>query len=500
MTETKLMMPVSPSQLTHAQLQRAVAALLGAAIGDALGAPFEFGPAGKYLEAFPEPVLTGTGEMTGGGAFDWAPGEFTDDTQMAVALAESLVACACGFDPAHTFLRFQAWAKSATDIGSTTRRALRGKDWRTAAQLGHEAIGQSAGNGSVMRIAPVGIAGVAWGAQETIRVAFEQSRLTHWEDGAGVGAAIAAELIRRTILTGKCEEHIDDILLLLSEYPFLSADEIAVYGAMLAADWNPFDFDGPTNGSVWTCLAQAVWAVRHTNSFADAVIAAIELGGDADTVAAVTGALAGALYGLQQLPTRWATYVNGSITRPDGTVHTYNNVQLHDLARNLLGLGDCRRTPPERAEGPKLVDPLGVHAANLDGAARAPLNCGVVSMCVTDKRFAHHPLRREVYMRDNEGRVNSALSYAVREAVEAIEAFLSEGAPVVVHCHGGRSRTGIVLKAWHMLRHGSSAAEAHEWLSAEWFLYEPYNQTFNRFLENEWPLVVVEMNKKAGGK
>ncbi|MEY3595784.1 MAG: ADP-ribosylglycohydrolase, partial [Actinomycetota bacterium] len=58
MTETKLMMPVSPRQLTHAQLQRAVAALLGAAIGDALGAPFEFGPAGKYLEAFPEPVLT----------------------------------------------------------------------------------------------------------------------------------------------------------------------------------------------------------------------------------------------------------------------------------------------------------------------------------------------------------------------------------------------------------------------------------------------------------
>ena len=96
MTETKLMMPVSPRQLSHAQLQRAVAALLGAAIGDALGAPFEFGPAGKYLEAFPEPVLTGTGEMTGGGAFDWAPGEFTDDTQMAVALAESLVACAGG--------------------------------------------------------------------------------------------------------------------------------------------------------------------------------------------------------------------------------------------------------------------------------------------------------------------------------------------------------------------------------------------------------------------
>ncbi len=492
MEATDLINPPPHKQLSHAQSQRAVGSFIGAAVGDALGAPTEFGPAGQYRKKFPTPVQTGTGEMVGGGPFDWQPGEFTDDTQMAIALAESIVACNCKFDPSHTFDRFQAWASNATDIGNTTRRALRGSDWRTAAQQGHNATGQSAGNGSLMRIAPIGIAGVRWGAHETVRVAFEQSRLTHWEDGAGVGAALAAELIRRTILTGNFEENIDDVLQFARQFEFLSSAEIAVYEKLLASDWSPHEFVGPGNGSVWTCLAQAVWAVRTTTTFSDAIIAAIELGGDTDTVAAVTGALAGALYGLQQIPSRWATYLNGSITGMHGKTQTYNNVQLHDLARNLLGLKDCTRTTPERARGPQLVDALGVYAANLEGAALAPRDFGVVSMCITDKRFEHHPFRREVYMRDEEGSVNSALRYAVCEAVDAIEAFINEGIPVVVHCHGGRSRTGIVLKAWHMLRHGSSAAEAHQWLAGQWDLYNPYNETFNQFLEKEWSVFVSE--------
>jgi hypothetical protein len=82
--------------------RRALGAILGGAIGDALGAPFEFGPAGAFGKRFPEPVLGGRGEMVGGGAFHWAPGEFTDDTQMAVILAESLLEHG-GLDPASLF-------------------------------------------------------------------------------------------------------------------------------------------------------------------------------------------------------------------------------------------------------------------------------------------------------------------------------------------------------------------------------------------------------------
>ena len=102
---------------------RAMGLLVGAAVGDALGAPFEFGLAGDYGRRFPEPVIGGIGEMVGGGHFDWAPGEFTDDTQMALALSESLVARG-GFDPDDVWERWQTWASEADDIGSTTRTAL----------------------------------------------------------------------------------------------------------------------------------------------------------------------------------------------------------------------------------------------------------------------------------------------------------------------------------------------------------------------------------------
>lgn len=78
-----------PFDIARPARQRALGVMLGAAVGDALGAPFEFGPADRYRARFPQPVLGGIGEMIGGGGFGWAPGEFTDDTQMAVARSPS---------------------------------------------------------------------------------------------------------------------------------------------------------------------------------------------------------------------------------------------------------------------------------------------------------------------------------------------------------------------------------------------------------------------------
>ncbi len=83
--------PLDPRSLTRRQLHAVLGALVGTAVGDALGGPFEFDAPGTYLLRFPNPVVGGTGELIGGGSFNWAPGEFTDDTQMALALAESLV-------------------------------------------------------------------------------------------------------------------------------------------------------------------------------------------------------------------------------------------------------------------------------------------------------------------------------------------------------------------------------------------------------------------------
>ncbi len=105
-------------------VQRAIACVVGSAVGDALGAPFEFGPAGRYATRFPAPVLGGIGEMVGGGGFGWAPGQFTDDTEQAVLVGESLLACG-GIDGDDILERLRAWAAGAADIGNLTGAVVR---------------------------------------------------------------------------------------------------------------------------------------------------------------------------------------------------------------------------------------------------------------------------------------------------------------------------------------------------------------------------------------
>jgi DNA-binding CsgD family transcriptional regulator len=112
-------------KLTHRQSQAASGSLVGAAVADALGAPFEFQAPGTYVRTFPSPVRGGRGEMIGGGTFNWAPGEFTDDTQMALSLAEALLASGLEFHPETTWNYFRAWSAQAKDIGNTIRGPVR---------------------------------------------------------------------------------------------------------------------------------------------------------------------------------------------------------------------------------------------------------------------------------------------------------------------------------------------------------------------------------------
>jgi ADP-ribosyl-[dinitrogen reductase] hydrolase len=260
----------------------------------------------------------------------------------------------------------------------------------------------------------------------------------------------------------------------------------AGYAPVLDASWDPSQ-PSPHNGTVWGCLAQAVWAVRNTESFEDAVVAAIDLGNDTDTVACVTGALAGAVYGIQAVPSRWATYVNGSIESPVGLLE-YDVEDLQQFARVLLGQPARDETPLESPAGPEEVAPS-LHAADLGGAARAPRDWAVVSLCRTSGRFDRHQVRRQVYLVDEPMfEENISLIDAVSDAVDAVDALLAAGHNVVVHCHGGRSRTGLVLKAWAMRRYGYDEREAHDWLSSQWFRYRDYNDTFVEFLRSEWPV------------
>lgn len=134
-------------------VHRACGAVLGAAVADALGAPFEFGDPADYHRRFPSPVLGGIGELVGGGGFGWAPGQFTDDTEMAVATAESLLACD-GLDLDDQLARFRAWAGAAADVGILTREVLgSGLPAGAAAGTVFDRRGgrSTAGNGSLMR-------------------------------------------------------------------------------------------------------------------------------------------------------------------------------------------------------------------------------------------------------------------------------------------------------------------------------------------------------------
>jgi ADP-ribosyl-[dinitrogen reductase] hydrolase len=462
------------SPVTVSQLHCGLGALLGLAVGDALGAPFEFGPAGKWSKRFPQAVPGGIGEMVGGSG--WSPGEFTDDTQMALALAESLIANS-GLDLDDVWVRFRAWSTTAKDVGNITSAALSHESRHGAADAAHKLLGQSAGNGSLMRVLPLSLVLLDEDTEAVMRAAFEQSGLTHADPAAGWGAAIYTELVRRTIRGDNPFAELDQIIAEVPE-PYRAG-----FNEVLHPQWHP-DLGGPGNGSVWGCLAQAVWAVRSTSSFEHALTTAIDLGGDTDTVAAVAGGLAGARYGIQCIPSRWISYVNGTMTTPNGTLE-YNNAALQDTARRLLGLQPASSTAPEASSaGPTQVAEH-LYAADLEGGATVPTNWAVLSLCRPKALFANHPLRREAYIIDKDGQ-NTNLLAVLHDTVDTIDAWLREGHNIVVHCHGGRSRTGLVLKAWAMRAKGLSERRAHEWLAPQWDRYEDYSRDFAYILRNEW--------------
>lgn len=456
-------MPADRPRPDRATRQRAIGLVQGAAVGDALGAPFEFQQRSAFLECFPVPVLTGTGEMIGGGAFQWAPAEFTDDTQMALALAESLLENEA-YDADATWRWFRSWALHAKDIGLTTSAALTHADWRDVPDAP-----SAPANGALMRAFPLALAFLD-APDETLESAvLHESALTHKHPAAGWGAWIAVELMRTAL---KGADPLAALPALIERTPVGVRDR---FRHMLSPTWTP-DTDDTSNGSVWGCLAQAVWSLRTTTSFEAAVTTAVCLGDDADTVACVTGALAGALYGVQAIPSRWVTFAHGSLHGPAG-FRTYGAPDLQRLALRLIGIIDRDETPPEAPAGPVEVAPQ-LFAANLLGATYAPKDWAVISLCRTGDRFRNHPHRRQLFLLDEDATHNPGLALVVADAVDAIAAFIAEGRNVVVHCHGGRSRTGLVLKAYMMRTHGWTERRAHDWLSERWDRYADYNQSF----------------------
>ncbi len=301
------------------RLDRAVGAVLGSAVGDALGAPYEFGPAGE---------LTARGEeMRGGGG--WDPGEATDDTQMAVLVGESLLEHG-GLELPDVFGRFQRWAAGEPkDIGLQTEDVLtNGETWDLAAALHFQINARAAGNGSLMRASTSAVYFASAGREATMDAARRIAALTHGDRAAWEGTALLHELVRVMLDGG------DPVAALPETLAAVHPDHRERYGLVLGPDWHP-GLATEFNGAVWPCLGSAVWALRTTTGFAEAVRAAVDLGGDTDTVAAVTGTLAGARYGQAAIPPEWTAPLH--VPLPGFGNRVLDADGLRALAQSLAG-------------------------------------------------------------------------------------------------------------------------------------------------------------------
>lgn len=272
------------------QDDRALGALLGLAVGDALGTTLEF----SCRDSLPHHT-----EMTGGGPFNLAPGQWTDDTAMALALADSLVTCG-GFNAQDLMTRFTAWwrhgAYSCTgtcfDVGQTTAEALKQFN-RTGQPFTGSINPGTAGNGSLMRLAPVALFALHK-ADTAISIARDQSRTTHAAPEAVEACAFLVTLLREAILG-------EPSVLDPRSWPGPAKISDIAMGAWRSKSRPQIR----SSGYVVDTLEAALWCVQQTTSFEDALVLAVNLGNDADTVGAVTGQLAGAFYGAHLIPRRW---------------------------------------------------------------------------------------------------------------------------------------------------------------------------------------------------
>lgn len=275
--------------------------LLGLAVGDALGAAVEFKAPGSF------PPVTG---LRGGGPFGLKAGQWTDDTSMALCLAESLITCK-GFDAKDQMTRYLRWYRkgrhSSTgrcfDIGSTTRAALEAFE-RTGNPFSGPTDPDTAGNGSLMRLAPAPL--FFWrDPARAIALAAESSRTTH-----GARAAVDACRSLAALLVGCCREASKKELLSPRYSPIPGSWEAhplcpEVDAVACGSFKKKAAADLPAGGYVVDTLEAALWAFATTENFKDGCLKAVNLGNDADTTGAVYGQLAGAFYGLQEIPASW---------------------------------------------------------------------------------------------------------------------------------------------------------------------------------------------------
>lgn len=301
---------------------------IGAVAGDALGMPLEFQP--------PRPIFNLETEMRNGAL---PAGSFTDDTEMALALAESLLH-ANPLDARDLAARFVGWYQlGPSDIGVHTTKVLRlianGKTWQQATKKVQELEPENASNGSLMRCWPVAVA--RWNNPALMAAEAKlQSEVTHLHADC-VNACVLFSLILHKLIHRDAStpanaairhavsasvdqvELGDEMKKLVALAPVRSREEL------------------PNTGWVQHTLESALWAVMTTQSFEEALVQAVNLGHDADTTGTVAGAIAGALYGIDAIPLRWKEVIHGEYPLKSGKLWFLTD--LLKLTDQLMSIG-----------------------------------------------------------------------------------------------------------------------------------------------------------------
>jgi len=266
--------------------------LVGLACGDAVGTTLEFKPRGTF-----EPIT----DMIGGGPFDLMPGQWTDDTSMALCLAYSLLH-KNGFDPIDQMNRYCNWYQygymSSTgkcfDIGATVASALN-LYLKTGNPFSGSIEERSSGNGSLMRLAPIAIF-YYFNTDDLIRYAGESSRTTHGSAECIDACKYFASLLVTAFSTDEKSE-------LIKTFYQPTSGKVA---AIAEGNYLQKNYEQLTgSGYVIESLESALWCFHRSTNFKDAILLAANLGSDADTTAAICGQIAGAFYGYESIPYEW---------------------------------------------------------------------------------------------------------------------------------------------------------------------------------------------------
>ena len=407
--------------------------------------------------------------MKGGGP--WAPGEWTDDTAMAIAIGEAISKGGDARDESvqdTIVARWLDWSRKAKDVGIQTRSVLSGaarggvsaERARAEAVKVHQRTGRSGGNGSLMRTAPLALAYLD-DEQALVEAARAISELTHFDPDAGDACVLWTVAIRHAVLTAELDARVG--------LRHLDPDRQQLWSDRLdtAESSRPADID--RNG--WTVAAlQAAWsAILRTMPGPDALRAdhlrsgldaAVRAGNDTDTVAAIAGGLLGAAYGASAVPLEWRVLLHG-----------WPKMRAHDLVN--LASAIARRGTPDSFDFSYFdspIDTVAVHPHDnqvlLGGIGvlrKLPKGVdAVVSLC----RLADDDMRDdiphvEVRLIDRaEDDENPHLDFVLADAVRAVERLRDEGRTVLLHCVGAYSRTPTVAALYGARRRGISTEQA----------------------------------------